>query len=101
MQFLTPFFLVNIILFSPASWAEYRVFKLKITKMGAAPGEDQDFRLVESTLDPQQYRFYYPVSAEEKVTYTETWMCRGRTSDFQPHCPNPKGQIPEDEPPAP
>lgn len=78
--------------------AEYRVFLLKIAKR--APASDptaappQDYRLVESTLDPIQYRYYYPVAQDEEISYTETWRCYGRTDHFKPYCPNPKGQIP-------
>lgn len=82
-------------------FAEYRVFVLKIMKKSADPAMAQDFRLVESTLDPIQYRYFYPVAADEVITYTDTWRCYGRTGGFQPHCPNPKGQIPESEPAAP
>jgi hypothetical protein len=65
--------------------AEYRMFTLKITHQ-----KTQDFRLVDSTLDPLQYPFYYPVQKDEVVQYTETWRCYGRTGDEQPPCPNPK-----------
>lgn len=86
-------------------YAEYRVFLLKIAKkapvQNTAPPTPQDFRLVESTLDHIQYRYYYPVAADEEVTYIDTWRCYGRTDNFQPHCPNPKGQIPASENPAP
>ncbi|WP_374078970.1 hypothetical protein [Bdellovibrio bacteriovorus] len=97
--FLSAFFF----LLSPSlSQAEYRVFLLKITKKSADPqNPSQDFRLVESTLDHIQYRFFYPVAADEEVTYIDTWRCYGRTGDFQPHCPNPKGQIPPEENAAP
>lgn len=81
--------------------AEYRVFLLKIMKRSADPQAAQDFRLVESTLDHVQYRYFYPVAADEDVTYIDTWRCYGRTGDFQPLCPNPKGQIPASEPTAP
>ncbi|ASD65512.1 hypothetical protein [Bdellovibrio bacteriovorus] len=100
--FLSAFLFVLLPAFAQA---EYRVFLLKITKKTAAPQaqqpETQDFRLVESTLDHVQYRYYYPVAADEEVTYIDTWRCYGRTSDFQPHCPNPKGQIPAEPAPAP
>lgn len=86
--FLSAFFF--LILWSQASLAEYRVFVLKIYKRD----NPQDFRLVESTLDHVQYRYYYHVTASEEVTYIDTWRCYGRTGDFAPHCPNPKGQIP-------
>lgn len=96
-------------IFSPlCSKAEYRVFLLKISKRAPAsaqpvnpaePPAAQDYRLVESTLDHIQYRYYHPVAADEDVTYIATWRCYGRTDGFKPHCPNPKGQIPDPAPP--
>jgi hypothetical protein len=86
--FLSAFFFSFCL--SQAAHAEYRVFVLKIFKQG----NPQDFRLVESTLDHEQYRYYNFVAPTERVTYIDTWRCYGRTGDFQPHCPNPKGQIP-------
>ncbi|MEK2688103.1 hypothetical protein [Bdellovibrio sp. GT3] len=88
--------------------AEYRVFVLKIST-SAKPSEGQDasentepaFRLVESTLDPEQYRAFYPVAADETITYIDTWRCYGRTGGMKPLCPNPKGQIPSEENPGP
>lgn len=80
------------------SQAEYRVFLLKIEKVSptATPADSVPpaYRLVESTLDPLQYPGYYPVAADERVTYIETWRCKGNTSGFKPHCPNPKGTLP-------
>lgn len=92
------FFLAPIL-----SHAEYRVFLLKISKRSADSQQQasQDFRLVESTLDHIQYRYYYPLAPDEEVTYIDTWRCYGRTGDFQPLCPNPKGQIPGSETAAP
>jgi hypothetical protein len=88
--------------------AEYRVFVLKISKRapaeasaGTAAQTEQNFRLVESTLDHVQYRYFYPVAADEDVTYVDTWRCYGRTGSMTPLCPNPKGQIPSSESPAP
>lgn len=69
--------------------AEYRVFLLKISKRSTDPNAPPASRLVESTLDHIQYRYFYQVDADEDVTYIATWRCRGRT-DNQPHCPNPK-----------
>lgn len=83
------------------SQAEYRVFVLKITKRSADPQAAPDYRLVESTLDHIQYRYYYPMATDEEITYIDTWRCYGRTDNFQPHCPNPKGQIPAEENSAP
>ena len=67
--------------------AEYRVFVLKIGKRGGT-----DSRLVTSTLDPEQYRGFYPVGLDEDITYIQTWRCFGRTGDFEDFCPNPKAQ---------
>ena len=69
--------------------AEYRVFLLEIKN-----NKTQDVRLVESTLDPHQYPRYYPLQANENITYQQTWRCFGRTGGLQPHCPNPKAQSP-------
>ncbi len=63
--------------------AEYRAFELVITN--AATGQE---RVVISTLDPNQYRGYYPVAVEEKVTYRSTWKCKGNTS-LKPVCSKP------------
>lgn len=98
---------------STTALAEYRVFLLKIYKVenasrtpagdsretqdentsaNTASEADSDFRLVESTLDPLQYRQYYPLAANEAVVYIDTWRCYGRTDQFKNFCPNPKGQ---------
>lgn len=76
--------------------AEYRVFLLKIEKRRPASAQEAadsaaaPARFLESTLDPEQYRGYYPVADDEQVTYVDTWRCRGRT-DHRPLCPNPRG----------
>jgi hypothetical protein len=88
------FFLFLILLaVSDLGRAEYRVFNLRITNT-----QTQAVREVLSTLDPLQYRHYYPVENDEVLSYVETWRCFGRTGDFQPYCPNPKAQTPP--PPA-
>lgn len=58
----------------------------------ATDPQEQDFRLIESTLDPEQYRGYYQIAADETIVYIDTWMCRGRTNHLQSFCPNPKAQ---------
>lgn len=65
-----------------SSQAEYRAFLLRIT---SATG---DVTFTKSNLDPLQYVGYYPIQAGSKVTYDETWMCRGRT-DNKTLCDNP------------
>lgn len=114
--FLSAFFIFFAL---SAAQAEYRVFVLKISKkttavtnssanagpatteQNADPEAPPAFRLVTSTLDPEQYRYYYPVAPDEEVTYIDTWRCYGRTDNFQPFCPNPKDQIASDAIPAP
>lgn len=75
--------------------AEYRVFLLKIAKKNPTPEGQESFKLVQSTLDPVQYPYYYPVQPDEVVTYIDTWRCFGRTSDFKELCPNPKNTPPQ------
>lgn len=104
--------------------AEYRVFRLKITRTPALanpsaadnpavvplqtstnaidatqdsaastpPAQFEDSRVVESTLDPDQYPGYYAIQANEKVEMVTTWRCFGRTDEFKSFCPNPKEQ---------
>lgn len=64
--------------------AEYRAFELVIAN--EATGSE---RVVVSSLDPRQYRRYYPIKADETITYRQTWMCRGNTSGHKPTCPKP------------
>lgn len=73
--------------------AEYRMFTLKITNTTT-----KDYRLVDSTLDPIQYPYYYPVQKDEIVQYTDTWRCYGRTGDFKEPCPNPRAPASTDSP---
>lgn len=66
--------------------AEYRAFELVI--YNSTSGQE---RVVISNLDPRQYRKYFPVKLDEQITYRNTWMCRGNTSNFKPTCPAPTG----------
>jgi len=75
--------------------AEYRAFELVITN----PTTGQE-RVVLSTLDPNQYRRFYPIMPEERVTYRQTWRCRGNTSNFQAICPKPEKPAPTVEKPV-
>ncbi len=66
------------------AFAEYRAFKLQLqTKDG------QILKEFNSTLDPDQYRGFHAISYDQKLIYTRTWMCRGRT-DLEPICPEPE-----------
>ncbi len=73
-----------VILFSELIYAEYRVFTLKITNT-----KTQISRTIKSTLDPEQYKSYYPLSNDEQISYVKTWRCRGPTRDFQALCESP------------
>lgn len=88
-------FILMICGLSVIAHAEYRVFSLKITNK-----KTQEYRLVNSTLDPIQYPYYYPVQKDEIVQYTDTWRCYGRTGDEQPLCQNPKKAPESTENPA-
>jgi hypothetical protein len=70
--------------------AEYRMFTLKITNT-----QTKDYRLVDSTLDPIQYPFYYPVQKDEIVQYADTWRCYGNTGGGKPPCPSPRAPAAE------
>jgi hypothetical protein len=78
------FVLASVILFSKITHAEYRVFTLKITNT-----KTQISRTIKSTLDPEQYKSYYPLSNDEQITYVKTWRCRGATRDFAALCEAP------------
>jgi hypothetical protein len=73
-----------IFLLAVAAQAEYRVFALKIESP-----DGQDVRQIQSNLDPEQYVRYYPLKPNYRISYSETWMCKGRT-DHKEFCANPK-----------
>ncbi|MGE4132855.1 MAG: hypothetical protein AB7F86_14540 [Bdellovibrionales bacterium] len=82
------FCLISIFMWAASASAEYRVFELVIQD----PTTGQE-RTELSTLDPNQYRGYHPVKAEERVTYSATWMCRGSTAG-RPLCSRPEDPSP-------
>lgn len=49
----------------------------------------EHIKTVISNLDPQQYTGYYPLEMGEKIKYTATWMCKGRTNGKE-YCQNPR-----------
>lgn len=71
--------------FASSAFGEYRAFNLRVEKF-ANPAEGRN---IISNLDPQQYRGYYPVQQDERIYYTATWMCYGRTSQYQKICDPP------------
>lgn len=84
MRFALLFFTLFI---SCSVQAEYRVFLLRIEKIA----NPEEFRILPSNLDPQQYRGYYDVKDDEQVYYVDTWMCFERTSTFKKYCDSPRG----------
>lgn len=82
---LKAFIVIVVSYFAVSAFAEYRAFELRIEKTD----NPENFRTVISSLDPVQYRGYYPVQRDEVVYYTKTWMCRGRTGNFNPICQAP------------
>ncbi len=94
MRLLFIFLLLWSLTHSLTSRAEYRAFVLKFQ---AADGTV--VKEIISTLDPDQYRGYYPVPQDQKISYTQTWRCPGRTGDFLPTCPNPRSATEASSPP--
>jgi hypothetical protein len=120
-------FFVPISLCQREAAAEYRVFVLKISRAPAAgPGTDSSLektpldipptapnpkapvpapapKLIQSTLDPNQYPGYYPLEKDESIVYVDTWKCPGRTGDYKPLCQRPSLplQMPTPEPTLP
>jgi hypothetical protein len=77
-----------IFLFSFAASAEYRAYQLAVVN-----SQTKASRLVEpTTIDHLQYYTYYNVRQIEYVQLVSTWMCPGRTDNFEPICANPKGK---------
>ncbi len=75
--------------FSMPAFAAYRVFELRITPVGAK-GRSGPSRMVQTTLDPNQYPAYYS-SGQERVEMIGSWYCPGDTSR-RDLCPKPKPQ---------
>lgn len=46
-------------------------------------------RLVTTSLDPLQYKKYYPLQDNESLKLVDTWMCRGPTNMREP-CASPR-----------
>ena len=64
--------------------AEYRAFELVIRQT------DGGERVEVSSLNPAEYRRYYPLPAGARIDYRATWRCPGNTSWHRPICPNPR-----------
>lgn len=66
------------------AFAEYRVYKLKITDT-----ESKAAREVLSTMMPAAYIVYYPIRSTEMVEIIDHWMCWKRSDGFQKYCSRP------------
>ncbi|MFZ4404515.1 MAG: hypothetical protein ACOYOK_10485 [Pseudobdellovibrionaceae bacterium] len=66
----------------------------KIGPDGKPLAAPEIFRIEYSTLDPYQYPGYFSVDKDEVIVLQSTWRCKGRTSDFKEHCPNPRPPAP-------
>ncbi len=77
-------FLFLILSLTPrVAQAEYRAYRLSITKEGQS-------REVISNLDQLQYPGYYPLATDESIEYVDSWMCWERQGVDVPPCPDPK-----------
>lgn len=74
-----------ILSFTLSAHAEYRAFMLEVKDSAGLV-----VRTFKSSLDPDQYRGFYPLKDGESITYIDTWMCQGRTENFQPICASPR-----------
>ena len=82
------FFILLLTVLMNTANAEYRVFMLQVTGPDGVVSKS-----FPSTLDPEQYRLYHPLPAAMKLSYQETWMCKGNTQDFKALCSNPNPPI--------
>ncbi len=74
-----------ILLFSPSPlFAEYRVYKLKLTD--TKTNKSREFL---STMMPEQYVFYYPISPFQTLQILDHWMCWARGDGFKKLCTRP------------
>lgn len=78
------FFFIFSLFTGIALQAEYRAFTLMITNQVTLENKQLD-----SSLDPDQYTSFYPIKADEKIVYIDTWMCKGNTSNTTEICAKP------------
>lgn len=77
-------FVFLCILFPTLVFAEYRVYKLKLTDT-----KTNTSREILSTLMPQQYVFYYPITPFQTLVILDHWMCWERGDGFKKLCTRP------------
>jgi hypothetical protein len=79
-----------VIFLSPATHAEYRVYRLGIKYDQKQKKEIE----VLTTLDHIQYLTYYKITPTQETRLIEHWMCRGRTDEFKKYCTKPIASSP-------
>ncbi len=77
--------ILSILFFVAPAKAEYRVFKLQFEN-----SKTHLTRQILATLDPVQYQTIFPLTADETVTYVQTWRCKGRTDQLKAYCQSPE-----------
>ncbi len=77
--------IIVLFLYSSSGVAEYRVFELNIVDESAGKT-----RMVKTTLDHLQYKYYHHVKPTEYVQYKTSWKCFGNHSHFTRFCKNPR-----------
>ncbi|MBY0385980.1 hypothetical protein K2X05_12545 [bacterium] len=70
--------------YSVFAQAEYRVYKLKLTD--TKTNKSREFL---SILMPEQYAYYYPITAFETLQIVDHWMCWQRSDGYKKLCTRP------------
>lgn len=70
---------------------------MKLLERGK-PVDSAPIREITSSLDPDQYRGYHLIPAQQILVITQHWLCPGRTGPDYPVCPAPKMNAPSDSP---
>jgi hypothetical protein len=65
-------------------FAEYRVYKLKLTDTTTNKSRE-----ILSTLMPEQYVYYYPITPFQTLEILDHWMCWARGDGFKKLCTRP------------
>jgi len=73
---------IIILLLSIYAHAEYRTYKLSITKDGQS-------REIVTNFDQNQYPGIFPLEAGETIKYVDSWMCWERGGEGTPPCSKP------------
>lgn len=73
-----------LIFLSLSAFAENRIFLLQISNLKTLKS-----RTVYSSLDPLQYKNFYPLNRDEVIEYIDTWRCKGHTGYLRIPCAKP------------